>query len=196
MKRFFALCIVAVAFATAPAFSDGLQKGIDAYHDKDYKTALQEWQPLAKQGDADAQFNLGLLYNNGRGVPQDYKEAAKWYGLSAVQGHVQAQNNLGFMYGEGQGVPQDYKTAVKWWRLSAEQGLANAQNNLGRMYGKGQGVLQDYFRAHMWYNIAASNGDDVALENRDSLAKLMTTAQIEKAQGLARACIAKDYKGC
>ena len=101
------------------------------------------------------------------------------------------------MYYEGQGVTQDYKAAVRWYRLAAEQGLAEAQSNLGFMYGKGRGVLQDNIRAHMWYNIAAANGaPEAASENRDIVAKLMTTADISEAQRLARECMAKNYKGC
>ena len=100
------------------------------------------------------------------------------------------------MYRKGWGVPQDYEEAVKLFRLSAEQGYADAQNNLGFMYGNGYGILQDYVRAHMWYNIATSNGDENAPKNRDIVAEDMTPAQIEEAQDLARACVAKDCKGC
>ncbi|MCA8834492.1 MAG: SEL1-like repeat protein, partial [Proteobacteria bacterium] len=78
----------------------------------------------------------------------------------------------------------------------AEQGNANAQYNVGVSYELGFGVPQDYLRAHMWYNLAASNGDDLAPENRDKIAEKMTPAQIVEAQALARACVAKDYKGC
>ena len=84
-----------------------------AYERGDYATALREWKPLAKQGNASAQFNLGMTYANGRGVPQDYKTAVKWYKLAAKQGLIDAQYTLGVLYANGQGVPQDYKTAVK-----------------------------------------------------------------------------------
>ncbi len=196
MKKLVALLIVSLAFATAPAFSADLDEGWDAYDNGDYRTALRELQPLAEQGDAIAQYFLGVMYKNGQGVPQDYKEAVKWYTLSAEQGDTDAQNNLGFMYGKGLGVVQDYKEAVKWHKLSAEQGHSKGQNNLGAMYEAGHGVSQDYVRAHMWYNVSASNGNETVIKNRDSLAELMTPAQIEKAQGLARACVEKDYKGC
>ena len=63
------------------------QKGLTAAQSGDFATALREWTPLAKQGDAFAQFNLGLMYDNGQGVPQDYKTAVKWYKLAAEQGH-------------------------------------------------------------------------------------------------------------
>ena len=100
------------------------------------------------------------------------------------------------MCDNGFGVPQDYKSAVKWWTSAAEQGLAEAQFNLGVMYDNGQGVLQDNVHVHMWYNISAYNGDIKASENRDLIAKRMTPSQIEKAQTLARACLAKEYKDC
>ena len=98
-----------------------LSIGLTAYNSGDYATALREWKPLAEQGDADAQSNLGLLYRKGRGVPQDYKTAVKWFRLATEQGNASAQYNLGVMYDNGYGVPQDYKTAVKWYRLAAEQ---------------------------------------------------------------------------
>jgi len=180
-----------------PAFSADYQKGLTAAQRGDFATALREWKPLAKQGYAPAQFNLGQMYNRGQGVPQNDKTAVKWFRLAAEQGNVYAQYNLGLMYDEGQGVPQDYKTAVKWYRLAAEQGDADAQSNLGAMYDKGQGVPQDYIRAHMWFNVAASSGESKnASKNRDIVAKRMTPSQIETAQKLARECVKKNYKGC
>ena len=114
----------------------------------------------------------------------------------AEQGYAKAQSNLGLMYHNGEGVPQDYKTAVKWLTLAAEQGGASAQYNLGIMYDNGEGILQDYVYAHMWWNIAASNGDENGGTVRDVVAERMTPAQLEKAQDLARECVAKEYKGC
>ena len=90
----------------------------------------------------------------------------------------------------------DYATALKEWRPFAEQGHADAQFNLGVMYAKGEGVIQDNVYAHMWWNIAASSGQEEASENRGMVAEDMTASQIEKAQDLARECVAKNYKGC
>ncbi len=103
---------------------DGFQRGEDAYQKGDYATAFHEWRLLAKDGLAAAQYNLGVMYQKGQGVPQDYKTAVKWYRLAAEQGYACAQYNLGVMYQKGLGVPQNYKTAVKWYRLAAEQGYA------------------------------------------------------------------------
>ena len=85
----------------------------------------------AEAGDAEAQFNLGVLYNNGDGVPQDDAEAVRWYRLAADQGYADAQYNLGVMYATGEGVPQDDAEALRWYRLAADQGHAGAQHNLG-----------------------------------------------------------------
>jgi TPR repeat protein len=102
--------------------SADLLKGLTAAQSGDFATALREWTPLAKQGDADAQFNLGLMYANGQGVPQDYKTAVKWYRLAAEQGFADAQYNLGLMYYNGQGVPQDYVRAHMWYNIAASSG--------------------------------------------------------------------------
>ncbi len=93
----------------------------------DYATALKEWRPLAEQGDAEAQCNLGYMYKGGKGVPQDDAEAARWYRLAAVQGLDRAQFNLGIMYATGRGVQQDYVQAYLWFSLAAAQGHGSAQ---------------------------------------------------------------------
>ena len=181
-----ALALGLASMATAGPFEDGLA----AYESGDFATALKLMLPLAERGDAKAQVNLGLMYDNGEGVPQDDAEAVRWYRLAAEQGNADAQVNLGVMYDVGQGVPQDYAEAVRWYRLAAEQGDADAQVNLGAMYGNGEGVPQDYVQAHMWSNLAAAQGNTIAVGNRDINAKKMTPAQIAEAQKLAREWIA------
>ena len=173
-----------------------VDKGLAAYESGDYATALSEWRPLAEQGNAEAQGNLGGMYMLGQGVPQDDKTAVKWFTLGAEQGDADAQNGLGWMHHKGQGVPQDDKTALKWFTLAAEQGNAYAQGNLATMYEYGQGVPQDNVHAHMWWSIAASNGLKNVGNLLDKVAKEMTPAQIEKAEKLASECVAKKYKGC
>jgi Sel1 repeat len=84
-----------------------------AYNRGDYATALRLIKPLATQGNAYAQNNLGFMYHEGHGVAKDYKEAVKWYRLAAEQGNADAQTNLGGAYQNGFGVPKDYGEAVK-----------------------------------------------------------------------------------
>jgi len=185
--RLAAISFIAVALLSgaitvhAADFNEGM-KAIDR---GDYATALRIFRQFADQGIAKAQYNLGVMYDKGQGVPQDYKEAVKLYRKAADQGIAKAQYNLGVMYDKGHGVPQDYKEAVKWYRKAADQGIDVAQSNLGLMYENGQGVPQDYVQAHMWFNLAGAQGNDGAMKNRDKVAKRMTTDQIAQAQKLA-----------
>jgi len=199
MKRTFASLVIGLSLfmgTATGAWAQDFDKGLAAARAGDFGTALKEWRPLAEQGYALAQFNLGLMYYNGQGVLQDYKEAAKWYRLAAEQGQASAQYSLGLMHFKGQGVPENYKEAAKWYRKSAEQGFADAQTHLGLLYLLGRGVIQDNIQAHMWTNLAASNGNKLAFNGRDIAAKRMTAEDISKAQQLARECVAKNYKGC
>jgi len=118
---FLTLLSLAALIAAVPALAD-FQTGLDAYQKGDYLTAANEWRPLAESGDATAQFNLGLLYLDGRGVPQSPAEAATWFRRAAEQDYVQAQHNLGAMYGSGQGVKRDYVQAYKWLNICAAKG--------------------------------------------------------------------------
>ena len=177
------LCLAMVAGTCHAGFDEGLA----AYQRKDYAVALKAWRPLAAQGNARAQFNLGVMYAKGRGVPQDDKEVVRWFRLAADQGDADAQNNLGFMYDKGQGVPQDYKEAVRWFRLAADQGHAWAQYNLGVMYVKGHGVASDRVAAYALFNLSAANdpsSDNNATANRNRLANSMSGREIEAAQAL------------
>jgi len=151
--------LFAALLLALPAAGQDFDKGVAAHGRGDYAAALKEWRPLAEQGNARAQNNLGTMYAEGEGVKQDHAEAVKWFRRAAEQGHASAQNNLGTMYAEGEGVPQDHAEAVKWYRRAAEQGEAIAQNNLGVRYAKGQGVPQDHAEAVKWYRRAAEQGD-------------------------------------
>ena len=120
------------------------------------------YHQVAEQGDMFAQYNLGTMYAQGKGVPQDYTEAAHWFRLAAEQGLASAQSKLGTMYSEGKGAPQDHTKAAHWWRQAAEQGHAWAQYNLAKMYRKGIGVSQDDAEAMRWYHQAAEQENALA----------------------------------
>jgi len=122
--------IVAFAVLTAVLFGGDFQDGLKAYVNKDYKKAVELFQKSADEGDARAQFILGTMYNEGKGVKQEYKKAVEFYQKSANQGHAEAQLNLGFMYYNGQGVKKDKIKAYHWWMKAAKQGIPQAQKNL------------------------------------------------------------------
>jgi len=195
MKRILLILPVLLLFSVSHLFAD-FWKGVDAYNNGDYATALNEWRPLAEQGNASAQFNLGVMYANGRGVPEDDREAVKWYTLAAEQGYVPAQTNLGWMYSNGRGVPEDDREAVKWYTLAAEQGNQYAQNNLGVLYDRGHGVPEDDVYAYMWFNIASSLGHDRAPRSKQMLERRMSPSQVEEAQALSRKCLNSNYEDC
>lgn len=118
--------IPVVALAALAAFGASAQDfdaGLRAYEKNDFAAAFKEWRPLAEKGNARAEFLLGLLYYDGKGVPQDYVEAAKWFQESADRGYARAQHNLGEMYFTGQGVKRDYVQAYKWLNLCAAAGV-------------------------------------------------------------------------
>ena len=133
MKNLIAILCLTIAVLLGSAGvseSADFQKGLTAYESGDYAAALHEWTPLAVKGDADSQFNLGLMYKHGRGVRTSLSTAVKWFKLSAEQGHADAQYNLGFMYRNGQGILQDYVRAHMWYNIAAISGDSeNASKN-------------------------------------------------------------------
>lgn len=144
----------------------------------------------AEQGNAVAQFGLGVMFYRGEGMPQDYAEATKWNRLAAERGYPEAQFWLGAMYGKT-GVSQNYTESAKWLRLAAEQGNTRAQIGLGMFYANGSGVQQDNVQAHKWFNLAAGfattrESRQEAIKNRDLISARMTSEQIAEAQKLAR----------
>ena len=86
---------------------------------QDHAQAVVWYRKAADQGDALAQFDLGWMYDDGRGVAQDYAQALIWFRKAAEQGLTLAQFNLGWMYGQGQGVQQDYVRAHMWFNIAA-----------------------------------------------------------------------------
>ena len=144
-----------IKWLAAALIALGLNQAVWAANVPDFRETLQ----AAEQGNAEAQFNLGNMYREGRGVRQDDAEAVRWYRQAAEQGDAQAQTNLGLMYANGLGVRQDDAEAFGWFRQAADQGFAIAQTNLGVMYDDGRGVRQDRALAQEWYGKACQNGD-------------------------------------
>ena len=144
---------------------DAAQKCERHYSDEQYTQALPWCRKAAAQGHAIAQFNLGWMYAEGKGVTRDYAEAIKWYRKAVAQGHAFAQSNLGYMYEFGLGVTENHAEAVKWYRKAVAQGNATIQANLGWMYQNGRGVAVDFAEAVRWYRKAAEQGDATAQSN-------------------------------
>ena len=127
MRLFILLCVL---FLATPCLANDFEEGLDAIHGTDYDKALEKLTPLALQGHAAAQYNLGVMHEWGNGVPQDDVKALKWYRLSAEQSHRDAQNNLGAMYSKGEGVEQVFVEALKWFVISAGNGSEGGRKNM------------------------------------------------------------------
>ena len=121
--------------------------------EKNYTEALNWYEKSAKQETAEAQYRIGLMYNNGYGVEKNYTEAAIWYEKSAKQGYASAQNNLGYLYQYGRGVPEDKTKAKDLYLKAANAGNNAAMSNLARLYSR----MNDDANAFIWYSKAAED---------------------------------------
>lgn len=175
--------LLATLCVALPARAD-YEAGLAAARAGDYATALREWRPLAEAGNRDAQFNLGLAYENGLGVPADGAEAARWYRRAAEQDDRQAQAYLAEMYAKGLGIPRDDIEALHWYRRAAERGHAAAQHNVGLFYAVGRGVAPSAVQAVAWLTVAEENG---AKKTRllGTLRKHMSAGELREATRLA-----------
>jgi TPR repeat protein len=149
-----------------------LEKGIRAYYDGNYNTSFELLYPLAEEGEARAQFRIGVMYRYGRSVSKNSDLSEKWFTLAlptvlrrAQTGDAWAQTDLGTAYEIGISLTQDFERAAYWYRLAAEQNYPGAQTNLGVLYANGEGVSYNRSKAVFWLKKAASQGDLVALQN-------------------------------
>jgi TPR repeat protein len=178
--------LVALAFSAGFASAAPLDDGIRAAQTGNYAAAFMLLTPFAEGGNADAQFILGVLTANGRGVPEDPMVAARWYRMAAEQGMPESQNNLGALYSAGEGVPHDHAVAFRWWSLAAERGFGRSQLNLAGLYLDGEGVKQDYVQAYKWARLAQLLGEAQAPKVLDRLRAVMTPEQVEEGDILVR----------
>lgn len=121
-------CLFAVS-AQGSAASDDFDAGLQAFRTGDTNGALQIWKRLANQGNSTAQYNLGVVYERGKGVGANIPQAMIWYRKAAENGRPDAQNNLGVLYAEGRGIPRDLEKAYIWLTLSMAQGYRPAVAN-------------------------------------------------------------------
>lgn len=164
MKRGEYICIVVLGLllslvpASAHDIKADLKDGLAAARTGDYSAARAVWIPLARHGDAEAQFRLGWLFENGLGMAKNPIDAVDWYGQAAAQGHASAQFNLGMMYTDGRGVRRHDITAANYFRMAARQGHAKAAYNLGILYRIGRGVEKDLGQSRYWFGRAKAYG--------------------------------------
>lgn len=124
-----------------------------------FSTDIPALETKARQGDADAQFELARIYLKGSdGVSKNLMRSFELMTSSANQGHAEAIGGIGFFYASGTAVPKDNAKAVEWFRKGAEAGGAKAQLNLGRMLAEGKGVEKNEAEGRKWIKAAADQG--------------------------------------
>jgi TPR repeat protein len=153
----------------ATAVAGPFEEGAAASQRGDSQTALKLWRPLAEQGNASAQFNIGLMYKLGKGTSKDIDEAVKWFDRAARQGNVLAQINLGIAYEQGEGVPQNYLLAYVWYDVASS---AVASVGAASSFVSGLGRIEKEIEAKLG------------------------PAKLAEAKAIAQKCTASRFKQC
>jgi TPR repeat protein len=166
-----------------PASAQSVKAGIAAWQRADYGSAVAIWRPLAEQGDADAQFNLGQAYRLGRGVPINLAAAKTWFERAAAKGHLDALTTLGLLLFQN----GNQAEALKWLKQAAEQGEPRALLVYGTALFNGDGVTQDQVLGYAYVSRAAAQGLAPARETLAQLDKLMPVADRKKGVAMAKA---------
>ncbi len=141
--------------------------------------AVKWYYEAAKQGHMEAQFSLGKMYYQGRGIEQNYSESIKWQKLAAEQGHGNAQFNVGLMYNRGEGVPEDNGEAEKWFLQAAKNKIPDAYFMLGHLNFT-PFHTKDIDAAIKWYELAAQQGNEQADIMLELAQKKYMSLQLER----------------
>ena len=120
------ILILLFLLITKLSFAD-FESGLKAFNNGDYKTALNNWKPMAEEGVSNAQYNVALMYHNGLGVTQDYNEAFKWLLMSSAQGNLNSIRLLSTMYALGNGIKKDYLKSYMWAKIGADNDDQNSK---------------------------------------------------------------------
>ena len=143
----------------------------------DMARVAAELEPLVAHNDARALNLMGVLLQNGWGVPRDPARAAQLYARAGELGLVRALHNLGRLYRVGLGVAADSSQGARLWKTAGRQGYVPSQAALGALYHAGDGVPQDMFRAYFWWSLAARRMDLEAVRAREDIIYTLSAHQ-------------------
>jgi hypothetical protein len=172
------------------------ERGLEAFKAQKYSQAMRELEPIAREGNPEAAYAVGVMYEEGAGVLQNYSLAEEFLRSAAQNGHLEAKVRLAFHLAEKRKGADRAGEAADWFESAARQGHAVAQLNLALIYANGFSRPQDRRLAHMWANLAAANGSKKANELRSSIEKQMGADDILSVQSAARECYASNYARC
>lgn len=144
-------------------------QGMDMLESGNYKEAIKAFGRSAKEGNHDAQYQIGLMYLEGKGIAENPEDAAYWFRKAAQNGHAASQFEIGYCFANGIGVQPDARIAAEWFWRAAENGDPDAAFYLARMYRDGIGMTADTEKARKYYKIAADHGLPEAIEEMSQL---------------------------
>lgn len=183
MLRSLQIAVLTGALLASPVWAQSVQTGIEAWQKADYKSAVEIWRPLAENGDADAQFNLGQAYRLGRGVPVNLAVAQTWLTRSAGKGHVDAQTTLGLLLFDS----GDRETGIRWLGSAAEKGDPRAMLVYGTALFNGDGIKRNPVLAYAYVSRAAAQGLAPAKATLEEMDQAIPLAQRKQGVRLAMA---------
>lgn len=165
------IVLIAVLGMTAcgPTPEELVEQGKKHLENENYTEAMACFQKAAEKGNAEAEYNIAVLYFDGLGVEEDYETSAEWLKKSAEKDYPEAQNMLAVMYYGGVGVPQDYEKAAKWAKKAAAYDMTDAQYVLASLYADGKGVPQDFNKAAELLLKVEKKGGDLAKKTQGAL---------------------------
>ncbi len=174
--------------------------GLEAAKNGNFEVALREWLPLADNGSARAQMNLGTMYAKGDGVEKDPELAFGWYLKAAEQGIAKGQFLVGQMLQDGEGTERNPVDALSWFLRSAKQGDTNSQMIISAALALGEDVKRDVWGALYWGYAAQIEGsedaDKVVEMLERALLKKTNQTKLDQLKELVRECVEKKYEGC
>jgi TPR repeat protein len=182
MNRKHLVAAALAILAGAPLHAQSVKSGIEAWQRADYSGAVAIWRPLAENGDADAQFNLGQAYRLGRGVPTNLAAAKTWFERSANQGHVDAETTLGLLLFQN----NDQSEGLKWLKKASQKGEPRAMLVYGTALVNGDSVTQDPVLGYAYVSRAAAQGLGPAKETLAQLDQLLPAADRKRGVEMAR----------
>lgn len=184
MHKLTRLLLATLILGASGAQAGDLEDGIAAFEKHDFNTAVRLIEPLADQGNVEAEYFMGTFYMYGHGVPMDPPQATTWfkraYGhweTQARAGNAQAMVEIATMLTSGLGVARDDKAAADWLRKAGELGNAEAWAELGGLYVEGAGVPRDMAEGERLLKKAAAAGSARANEMLQKLAARTQPAQ-------------------
>jgi TPR repeat protein len=166
----------------APASSQSVKAGIDAWGAGRAEQAVAIWRPLAARGQADAAYNLGQAYKLGRGVPADLAEAQRFYEQAARAGHLEAQTSLGLLLFQN----GNRAAAMRWLRQASDSGEPRAMLVYGTALFNGDGVPEDRIRAYALVSRAVAQGLAPARITLGEMDQLIPLEERQKGVALAK----------